>query len=115
MTDTDCAGIATVFYFDSDQPTGQREVYCCGAAESGTSFSAYWPNIAYFCPMCGQFWGRAIYDFHFAYAPKVRTTWSVESRRCVPCGDGQFLVGQSLSGCDEELVRRELMALLERY
>lgn len=107
-------GSATVFYSDQGIPVGERRVYCCGASDSGETFSAYWPNTAYFCPACGEIWGRAVYDFEFEYSPRVvGRPWVVESRRCVKHGDGTFLAGQLLEGCSSELLTRELLALLQ--
>lgn len=106
------SGNATVQYFEGKSFVGEREVYCCGASMGGKSFSAFWPHTAYFCPHCGELWGRAIYQFHFEYFPIPRASWVVESRRCVRCGDGTFLVGQSLENVSEDLLRRELLAIL---
>lgn len=107
-------GIAYVEFFERDTYAGSRRVYCCGATEAGVSFSAYWPHTAYFCPTCGELWGRAIYQYKFAYAPRIKGHWTVEKRPCVGCGDGQFLVGrESFDECSKELLTRELLALLE--
>lgn len=109
------SGNATVTYLEQDRFVGSREVYCCGyAPTSGVTVSAYWPHTAYFCPRCGSLWGRAIYDYHFDYAPIPKGSWAIESRPCVRCGDGQFLYGHdSLEGVSPELLTRELLALIE--
>ena len=107
-------GIALVQYFEHDQFVGTRRTYCCSASEAGVSFSAYWPHTAYFCPKCGDLWAREIFTYEFDYAPRVRSSWAVESRPCVSCGDGQLLSGHhSLDNVDSALLTRELLALLE--
>lgn len=106
-------GNALVQYFERDAFIGSRRVYCCGASMAGEHFSAYWPHTAYFCPVCGDLWGRAVMCYEFEYAPIVHGSWVVEKRACVEHGDGQFLYAQLLDSCDEELIRRELLALLE--
>ena len=106
-------GAATVNYFERDAFVGSRKMYCCGAADDTERFSAYWPHTAYFCSSCGNLWARAIYDYHFTYAPRVPAGWVIESRKCVECGDGQLLFAQPLDGVSTELLTRELLALLE--
>lgn len=106
-------GNATILYFDRDQFVGERSLYCCGyATASGERHSAYWPNTAYFCPHCGEIWGRAVYDFKFQYSPYIRDNapWVIESRRCPSHGDGYFLSGlgeESLPFCSLGLLKRE--------
>ena len=106
-------GNATILYFDRDQFVGERSLYCCGyATASGERHSAYWPNTAYFCPHCGEIWGRAVYDFKFQYSPYIRDNapWVIESRRCPSHGDGYFLSGlgeESLPFCSRGLLKRE--------
>lgn len=112
-TKTNPDGQARVDYFEASRFVGSRRVYCCGATEAGERFSAYWPHTAYFCPQCGELWGRAIYTFEFAYVPRVSGSWVVEQRRCVQHGDGQFLYAQSLELADRDLLTRELLALIE--
>ena len=108
-----------VNYFEQDQFVGQRKMYCCGYDQvSGPSVSAFWPHTAYFCPQCGQLWGRAIFDYQFDYSPIPRSSWVIESRPCAHCGDGQFLVGQYPEDLGPEaydLLKREVLVLLERY
>lgn len=107
-------GTATVQYFERDAFVGERRVYCCGASSGGESFSALWPHTAYVCPLCGQLWGRAVYQYEFDYSPRVRMVWAVEVRRCVSCGDGAFLVSQDLDSCSHSLLQREATILLLR-
>lgn len=108
-------GNATILYFDRDQFVGQRASYCCGyASSSGERHSSYWPNTAYFCPHCGEIWGRAVYDFSFSYSPVVSAPWTIESRRCPSHGDGYFLSGlgeDHLPSCSLELLKREALLL----
>lgn len=107
-------GNATILYFDRDQFVGERSLYCCGyATASGERHSAYWPNVAYVCPVCGELWGREVMDYHFQYAPIPSTSWVVETRRCAKHGDGYFLVGKEnyLNFCSKELLQREALLL----
>lgn len=106
-------GNATIQYFEGSRYTGSQRVYCCGASAEGERFSAYWPHVAFFCPQCGELWGRAIYQREFDYRPRIAAEWHVESKRCVRCGDGQFLAGLPLDGADTDLLTRELLALME--
>ena len=110
------SGNATVLYMEGSRPVGEREVYCCGYSPStGISISAYWPHTAYFCPICGEVWGRAIYQHHFTYSPTSKNSWVVETRRCVKHGDGTFLTAQPLENASHKLLTRELLALLENW
>lgn len=108
-------GTASVHYFEGNSLVGTREMYCCGYARSdGKRYSASWPNTAYFCPVCGEIWGRAVYDHHFQYSPVTPHNWVVESRRCVQHGDGFFLSGyglENLPSCSRELLAREALIL----
>lgn len=109
------SGNATILYFDRDQFVGERDLYCCGyATSSGERHSAYWPCTAYFCPHCGEIWGRAVYDFSFTYSPIPSALWVTETRRCPSHGDGTFLsgyAGDHLSQCSTELLHREALIL----
>jgi hypothetical protein len=110
------SGNSTVQYFEGNTYVGDREVYCCGyARSSGDRFSAFWPHTAYFCPICGELWGRAIYQYHFTYSPIPTDSWVVEVRRCVKHGDGTFLNSQLLDHCSTRLLTRELLAILENW
>lgn len=109
------SGPATVTYFLGQSLVGSRESYCCGYSEAGESYSAYWPNIAYFCEICGELWGRQILTFHFDYAPRFGATWKVRSRPCQWCGGGNFLVDEPLDGADEALLRHELRVLITQH
>lgn len=111
------SGNAILRYFERDQYIGRREVYCCGyAPASGKSVSAYWPNLAYFCPECGEIWARGIYEYGFDYQPIPPSPWVVETRRCAEHGDGYLLVGLGdsaphLSCCSLPLLAREALLL----
>lgn len=110
------SGNATVQYFEGGSYVGEREIYCCGyTPTTGVSVSAYWPHTAYFCPICGEIWGRAIYQYRFTYSPIPKNSWVVETRRCVKHGDGTFLTAQPLENASHKLLIRELLALLENY
>lgn len=106
------SGPATIHYLDGNQYLGCRQHYCCGYNEA---WSAYWPNIAYFCPSCGELWARAVYEHHFSYKPIPQDGWRMEVRACIKCGDGTLLAGDFLDSASPELLTRELLALLERY
>lgn len=106
-------GNATIQYFEGSRYVGSRQMYCCGAGAEGERFSAYWPHVAFFCPQCGELWGRAIYQREFDYHPRVTAEWHVETKHCARCGDGQFLSGLPLDGADKDLLTRELLALME--
>lgn len=114
-TPTPTSGCAHVYYYEGPLSVGSRDVYCCGASDAEESFSAHWPNIAYFCPKCGEIWGRAVYVFQFTYSPRVDCSWVVEIRRCAKHGDGTFLVGQSLEYCTTPLLLREFLLLSKEY
>ena len=109
------SGTALVHYFERDQPVGTRQMHCCGyLSASGQRSSGYWPNTAYFCPCCGELWGRAIYDHQYDYQPFVATSWVIETRRCAEHGDGSFLSGynaEHLPFCSHELLKREATIL----
>jgi hypothetical protein len=107
-------GNSRVIYLENGQYVGQREQYSCGYSEASGSYSAHWPNTAYFCSHCGDIWLRAIYEHKFEYKPIPQSIWAIESRRCVKHGDGTVLAGLDLDGCSEELLRRELLALLQQ-
>lgn len=108
-------GNALVHYFEGNRLVGTRLQYCCGYAPSkGERRSAYWPNTAFFCPTCGEIWGRAVLDHQFQYSPIPQASWAIESRRCVEHGDGLFLSGYGeshLPSCSRELLQREALIL----
>lgn len=111
-----CSGDAVVTYLEGGHFVGQREHYACSVNIGGESHSAYWPHLAYFCPLCGELWGRALYSYSFDYQPLVDQPWVIEQRRCVKHGDGQFLAGVDahfLDQCSPELLTREMLALME--
>jgi len=106
------AGNAVINYFEAGGFVGSRRQYCCGYEGQ----SAFWPHTAYFCSVCGELWGRAIYAYEFDYAPVISARWTIEKRLCAEHGDGQFLVGYEgchLDSCSPELLTRELLALIE--
>ena len=109
------SGLAHVYYYEGSRSVGSRDMYCCGAQEAGESFSAYWPHTAYFCPVCGEIWGREVLVFQFDYAPHVQSSWVVETRRCAKHGDGTFLVDKPLDSCSVDLLKREFLALTKEY
>ena len=106
-------GIAIAQYFSGASLVGTRETYLIGyAREDGTSHSGYWPHTAYFCPMCGEIWGRELLLPQFSYTPIPKTLWVTETRRCVRHGDGKFLTGKPLEKCSHDLIKREFTILL---
>ena len=110
------SGTAIARYFLHSSLVGTRRLYCCGyRGEDGTSRSAHWPHVAYFCPKCGEIWGREVLTYQFDYAPLPDAVWVIESRRCAKHGDGLFLTGKLLEDCSDELLRRELSVLLSHY
>lgn len=108
-------GKATIHYLEGTTLVGSREVYCCGTSIGrGERHSAFYPNTAYFCPHCGEIWGRAVYDFQFQYSPIPTAFWVTESRRCPAHGDGYLLVGLTdaeLLLCSTPLLAREALLL----
>ncbi len=110
-------GMATVRYFEGTTFVGSREQYCCGYSSPGDPKirSGYWPHTAYFCPMCGEIWGREVLDPNYPYFPTPQIQWVIETRRCASHGDGLFLSGSrsdsELSTCSLELLRREALLL----
>jgi len=110
------SGKVTVQYFERDVFVGERLAHSSSMAYGGGHYSSYWPNTAYFCPTCGDLWAREIYQFHFDYEPLPKSSWVVEIRRCVRCGDGTFLAGQDIDKIENEaLLRRELAALIYNF
>ena len=113
------SGNAILQFFEREQYVGEKLVYCHGATLAGEPFSAAFPNLAFFCPECGSLWGRAIYQFQFHYSPRVRLLWAVVQRLCTECGDGSFsfkdsIADERLEHWSPELLRRELLVLIER-
>jgi len=115
-TPSSLSGIAVARYFDAGTCVGTRRLYCCGYRDTdGASHSAYWPHTAYFCPHCGEIWGREVLSHQFNYAPIPNTPWVLETRRCRKHGDGMFLTGKLLEDCSTELLQREFSILLNQY
>jgi hypothetical protein len=79
-------GNATITHYNHLENLGSVEVYCCGYEENGKSYSAYWPNIALFCPQCGKVWGMMMYKHHFNYSPIPEGKYKVETVVCRNCG-----------------------------
>lgn len=98
----------------TDPPFGTSEQYCCGYSEGGNSYSGHWPSIAYFCPNCGQLWGKIIFGYMFAYQLRL-TIWRVEERACEECGGGELLNNDTLAAASPSLLQRELNILLTKY
>ena len=112
----EAVGIAYVRYFEKDSFIGTREMYCCGFSPGNGAppVSAHWPHTAYFCPVCGEIWARAVLEHQFNYAPlPAKILWSVEIRRCAEHGDGTLLIGHltDLERCSQSLLAREALAL----
>jgi len=99
------APLATYTYFDNGNPVGEV------LADRGVwrSLQAL-PSWVFFCPQCGEIWGRAVRT-----DPPGETHWLVVQRRCTAHGDGQMLIGQDLNECNATILNREVLALLERY
>jgi len=96
---------ATYTCFDGSRPVGTIQ-HDRGQWQS----VAHLPSWAFFCPQCGEIWGRVVRT-----EPAANQHWLVMQRQCVAHGDGQMLVGQDLTRCDAPLLTRELLAILERY
>lgn len=106
-----------ISYFEGNRFIGQSRTECGTVDVAGSQYHAYWPDTAYFCPTCGELWGRCIKDFQFNYCPYYTgTRWEVETRHCVAHGDGAFLADDRfLEGTyDKALLTRELLVLIER-
>lgn len=109
-------GNATVQYFEGRRFVGEARVYCCGyAGGDGKRSSAYWPHVAWFCQICGEIWGRAVYQHEFNYAPLLPLPWIIRSRPCPKHGDGTFLETAHLDSCSTSLLAREVQLLLEHH
>ena len=111
------SGTSVVRFFERDVFVGEYEQYSAGYSDgAGKRYSGYWPHVAYFCPTCGELWGRAIITHQFPYKPIPSAQWRVVDRRCVGCGDGQFLIERAqLDNVSPELLSREFQVLLLRY
>jgi hypothetical protein len=109
------SGLATITYLEGSAFIGNRRSYCCGVTTEGSAHSGYWPHTAYFCPVCGEIWARAVYTHEYDYRPLPSSPWAIETRRCVQHGDGQLLVGIPPGDCSDELVKREFAALMFNY
>jgi predicted RNA-binding Zn-ribbon protein involved in translation (DUF1610 family) len=107
-------GNATLRFLESSRFVGEIRQYCCGyASPSGERSSAYWPNIAFICPQCGELWARAVYSFEFTYRPIPLARWVVKARHCPECGDGHLIPPDTdLATVSPELLKREVFLLL---
>lgn len=109
-------GNAVVQYWEAGTLVGSRTQYCAGYSPTeGEHRSAFWPHTAYFCPKCGEIWGRETLNYQFQYSPIPDASWVIETRRCAAHGDGQFLVGKDahLTSCSPDLLRREYLVLTQ--
>jgi hypothetical protein len=100
--------IAEAQYFEGRQYVGSRRAAIPDVPD-------FWPSVAYFCPTCGELWGRMIYQFPEDYTTRSTVAWMIERRRCVKHGDGQFLVGYDLHPLENfssGLLKREAEVLL---
>jgi hypothetical protein len=106
---------AKFIFFEGTKLAGTRDILVA-PIEWGNGFrSSYHPSIAYFCPECGEIWGRAVFSPSGPYDPIVQAKWIIETRHCPKHGDGYFLVGLSdsqLSACSKELLKREALLLM---
>ena len=106
------SGNLTRHYFEHEQLVGSTQGLRGTHSLAGQCYSAYEPCLAYFCPICGDLWGRSIPSFTYDYEPDgSMPPWLPEQRACVEHGDGQFLA--ELDSADDDLLARELLALLE--
>ena len=103
------AGVAEVQFFEHERYSGSLKHYCSG---TDNERSGFWPHLAYVCPLCGELWCRAIYQFEFQYNPLPRANWKTREKYCPTCGDGFLLEGRPLEEASEELLRRELQLYL---
>jgi hypothetical protein len=100
-------------YFERDSFVGSRDVQLEARDAEGRLFYPFCPNTAYFCPQCGELWGRQVQDGETEYSSRGWPSWTIERRPCVEHGDGQMLFAQPLDGASPELLTRELLALIE--
>ena len=106
-----------ISFFEGNAFIGQARAECGTVDVARTQYHAYWPNTAYFCPACGELWGRRVHEFKFNYHPYYQGVgWEVVSHRCPKDGGGEFLAyDRFLEGTyDKALLTRELLVLLER-
>lgn len=106
---------SSFLYFERDQYIGSRSVDPDATDADGNKFYPYVPHTAYFCPRCGELWGRQLMADESIYSSRGWPSWTIEKRPCVEHGDGQFLYAQPLDGADDALLSRELAALLENH
>lgn len=109
------SGTSVAQFFERDVFVGECTQYSAGVEYTGKRYSGYWPNVAYFCPCCGELWGREILTHKFKYCPVPQEEWKVTERACADCGDGQFLTDRPLEQASFELLLREFQVLLLRY
>lgn len=107
-------GVATVQCFENSSPAGTYSHYCCGFDNLGSSYSAWWPHVALFCPYCGELWGRRVYLYNFDYQPYRAVPWNIETEACAAHGGGQLIPTNYESDADEQLIKREFTLLMQQ-
>ena len=113
----DLSGTSLAQFFEHEQFVGEILQYSCGVQSAGGgSHSGYWPHRAYFCPVCGELWGREILTHHFTYRPLPSEEWVVVTSPCAEHGGGEFLsLHPSIEQANLAILTRELLVLLQRY
>jgi len=80
-TTSEHQGHAIVTTFEGNDVSSRR-IYCAGTPPN---HSCYYPDVAWFCPECGEIWRRQVHSFDFTYRPLVRGRWKVYSADCPAC------------------------------
>jgi hypothetical protein len=103
-------------FFAEGAYVGELRAYFAAASQGGQSFSGHWPHQAFFCPECGDLWGRAVNDTSgFAYHPIPPAKWIVHVRPCAQHGDGILLPPEAdLGFVSPDLLLREAHVYLFR-
>jgi len=81
VTTIEHSGHATLTTFEGSD-VKQERIYCAGTPPN---HSCYYPNVAWFCPECGEIWRRQVYSFEFTYRPLPAEKWKVYSTHCRAC------------------------------
>lgn len=108
-------GFMLVRYFEGGRFVGERKEYCYTTPTPQGPRSCFYPHEAFFCPQCGELWGRAIKEYHPGYSPLPREQWTMQLRACPKHGNGYFLElvpFDHLRSCSKDLLRREVELLL---